>query len=181
MSDPRYVAAPAGDRGGRDDQVATGSTSDDTSLAAERSYLGALLWCDAADARQCMALVKDDDLGDPFLRTLHSIIRRMLAEGVPVDATTVPAYARRHALIESPNLRMLSSRIAEMASNAPVGVTVTFHAGIVAEEGIRRRGADECARLARIYLGADIDAVPAAVEQVHAGLVADLARIGGVR
>ena len=140
------------------------------------------MWCPVGDGREADALVRPEDFTDPFLADLYRVIRRMADEGVPIDSTTLPPFARSHGLVKpGPNQVMLASRVAELASDAPVGCTVVFHAGIVAEQGIRRRAADELHRLAAIYLQADIDAIPGELEKVTASLRADLDRIGGGR
>lgn len=137
---------PAGIRPGSDDDLLAGgidseSTAPDLDLNAERAAVGgSILSSPARTAVQ--RIMRNADLTDPVCRVLDLAMRRMVAESVPVDQVTVPAFIEQHGMAHGPHLRFIRSLTHDVVAASPCPVAAPWHAAAVVQTATRREIAE---------------------------------------
>lgn len=184
LPERRDAAAPAGDRGEASDQVDNQIEDEFTApadITAERAVAGALLLATPMASTPVLDRLRDDDFTEPRCGFVVSAVRRMLAEGAPVDCVTVAAYVERHGLVKpGPSRANLRSFLAELTAleTAPVVDHLAYYADAVIVQAARRRGFYGGERLARLAVGADLDEYREAAKAELLALLDSLDRCG---
>lgn len=143
---------------------ATGVSNLDT--GAEQATVGALILAMPTVRQRILDAVRDDDFADPRCRFAVTTVRRMTAEGVPVDQVTLVGYVHRHALLAAGGPRVnLATWLAETCNLAPVPGSGTWYATAVVEASTRRKLAAAAGRIAAITEGGSVEEINQVVRQ----------------
>lgn len=176
MFSPGYAAAPA-DEDRRERAKDEQPNPDSISLAAEQAVAGALFPASPALAAPVLDRLADNDIADPRCRFVVSTIRRMHADQVPVDEVTFAGYVERHALLDAgPQRQMLRTWVHEIASAAPIPMSLPYYASMVLEAAARRIADEGAAEVRRIVSGASLADLRAVVDIAHADAIAAIDR-----
>ncbi len=148
-----------------------------TATAAERAVAGCLLIAPRSLAGAQLDRLPDSAVADPRSRFVVSTVRRMHAESVPVDEVTFAGYVQRHALLAAgPQRTMLGTWIHEIASAAPIPMSLSYYIDMVLEGAARRTVAEGAGKLARIADEASMADLRAVIDNVHSDALAALDR-----
>lgn len=153
----------------------------DHTVDTEQTVIGALLLAAPGLQSSALAELVDDDFTDLRCKFAFTTVRRMLAEGVPVDQVTLHAYVARHALLSDGRLRgSLALWLADRTSVVPVPANLPWYALTLIEAASRRQIAESGQRLAEVAEAGSIADVSTVVGVEMAAVVAALGRLRAV-
>lgn len=144
MRQPETEKARPGARGAHSetDLLGGGYTPDDSPIldlpSAEQAVVGASILAQVPTRRRVHEFMHNDDIADPGCRLLDSAMRRMDAEGIPVDPITLAAYIDEHQLTGGLLLRHIRSTIAAITDSAPMPAHAVWYARQVVHTSCRR-------------------------------------------
>ncbi|WP_353647939.1 DnaB-like helicase N-terminal domain-containing protein [Nakamurella sp. A5-74] len=151
----------------------TAPTAPDLSLAAEDATVGALVLAADGLRRNALMTLSDNDFQDRRCQFAVKTIRRMVAESVPVDLVTLPAFVERHGLLTDGALRgSLAVWLADRCSQVPTPASLPWYVLQVAENSVRREIGESGARLSAVT-----EAATASVATIIADEISTLAAL----
>lgn len=111
---------------------------------AERALIGALLLLPVSRVHSVLGSIEDEDFSSPPLRIVVQAIRRLAAEGAPVDTVAVQVHLRSAGDVSAASMGNLSLLLAELVSvdTVPLPEAVDLYASAVVEEAVRRKLVD---------------------------------------
>ena len=132
---------------------------------AARALLGAAL---LSGAPQVLDLLQDGDLADERLRVVAGVIRGMVGSGIPVDATTVLARARRTGTVTRPSaVQGLAMLLADLIGECPNPASARWYAAAALKDALRRRTAEAGERLTQAAEAECLDSFLELVDREH--------------
>lgn len=153
------------------------------SVSAEQVAVGALV--QAAHGLRVAALdvVADDDFRDPLCVFTVRTVRRMVAEGVPVDPVVLVQFVARHNLMREAGIRCYYSVwLADLttASAVPVPGNVLWYCRAVVEQSTRLQIEEAAQEVVRVAGTGSVAEVSSVVGSEMTAMVAALGRLRGV-
>lgn len=182
---PSNVNRPASNGAATDDHLDGRSLhivdgSSDTATGPEFATIGAVVLAASSIQDTVLGAVADDDFTDPRCHFVIGAIRRMRAEGLPVDMLTLTGYVQRHALLEGGMPRVnLASWLHETTCAAPVPASAPWYADLVVESAARRAAQYAGQRITAAAEGDSLADLRAVVTDESATVIAAIERVGG--
>jgi len=129
---------------------------------AERAAVGALLLLPLGDVLDVLALLADDDPGDPKVRFVLRMVREVATAGDRPDAAAVWRHAQATGAVRTTRLGALGALLAELtnADTVPVPLSARANATAVVEAAVRRRVVEAADRLRQAADVADAATLP---------------------
>lgn len=129
-----------------------------------RALVGAAL----SGVPQVLELIRDDDLADPRLSVVASVVRQLAEAGAPVDPTTVLAHARATGTVTRADaVQTFALLLHELVAGCPLPASARFYAAAVLDDRIRGRCEEMGARILQASDGGPLDSLLDLVDREH--------------
>lgn len=141
-----------------------------TAVDVSRATVGALLVLPVRECLTLLAVIRDDDPGDPRLRALLKLIRQVVETGRAPDPVTVLAHAQETGALRRGEMTALALLLTELVSvdACPLPAAAGWYAAGLVESAVRRRVTESADRLREVADGSSREAL---IDVVHAELV----------
>ena len=129
---------------------------------AERAAVGALLLLPLGDVLDVLALLADDDPGDPKVRFVLRMVREVATAGDRPDAAAVWRHAQATGAVRTTRLGLLAATLADLsnAETVPIPLAARANAHAAVQAAVRRRVVEAADRLRQAADDADVDTLP---------------------
>jgi hypothetical protein len=129
-------------------------------LDPERAFVGAILHLQAPTARRALALVDDDDIGDPPVRSVLEHCRALAEADVDPFPTVVLARMRSHGEVTAAGrISSAGELLTELFAGVAVPAAWQWLAVATLDEAIRRRSREGADRIGQASEGSPLDIV----------------------